>query len=93
MLVARKFWLGLCLAALLVSTTLARPDADPGVSKWLAQDAEFTVVLNIKQALSSKLVGKNGLEAIKAADEGEYAPLVELHQRYTPSGEARASPS
>jgi hypothetical protein len=69
---ARKFWLGLGLAVLLVSTTLARPDTDPApeTTKWFVKDAEAVTILNIKQIFSSKAMAKGGLEAIKAAIAG-----------------------
>jgi hypothetical protein len=68
---ARKFSLGLGLAALLVSTTLARQaDPAPETTKWLAKDAEVVMILNIKQLFASKAMAKGGLEAIKAAIAG-----------------------
>jgi hypothetical protein len=75
----RKWWLGLGLAALIVSTSLARQEATSGpeTAKWLVQDAEAVLVVNVKQIFSSKVMAKGGAEAIRAAIAGnEQARMV-----------------
>src|SRR3569623_695434 len=69
----RKVWSTLALMSLVVvSAAKADPAPEPkGVtaddSKWLLPDAEFYVKFNIKQMMSSDLMTKGGIAAIKQA--------------------------
>ena len=69
----RKVWSTLALVGLVVvSAAKADPAPEPkGVtaddSKWLLSDAEFFVKFNIKQMMSSDLMTKGGIAAIKGA--------------------------
>jgi len=64
----RKLVLSVALAGLVGSAALARPEATPGPdTKWVVNDAEMVLVVNLKQLFASDLMKKGGTEEIKKA--------------------------
>jgi len=74
---ARKL-LALLVAVMLVATALVPParaadETDPGsdTAKWMVNDAEVVVAINIKQMVGSAVMKKGGTDAIKAMINGK----------------------
>jgi len=76
---AFKLWMSAALAALIVSSAFARPEAEVTAEtpKWLAEGSEFLLKLNVKQMFASELMKKGGAEALKGLiNNNEHAKTV-----------------
>jgi len=65
-------WAALGLTLALGAAAFAFPEADPANEneKWMVDDAEVVVAINMKQLVGSQIMQKGGTDAVKAAING-----------------------